>query len=56
MRTSGEDRDTDIFLLVAPLAVAVAAAVYFLGGPEEFIRHVDQTMTTSMNWVAQLWR
>jgi hypothetical protein len=56
MRTSGDERDNDILLLVAPVLVAVVAAVYFLGGPEEFLRNVDVTMTNSMNWVSQLWR
>ena len=53
MRTSGEDRDTVILLI--PMAMLAVLMVMMAGGPNEFLRQVDQTVVDSIQWIVRQW-
>jgi hypothetical protein len=48
MRTSGNEHDFVILLL--PVAALVALSIFLVGGPDEFMRRLDQTVLDSIRW------
>lgn len=49
MRTSGEDRDTALFLI--PVAVLAIIATLWFGGPMRTIRAIDSGVLEAIHWV-----
>jgi hypothetical protein len=54
MRTSGAGSDSILFII--PIGVLVFMGVMYLGGPSEFLRHLDQMVIDGFNWVSRALR
>lgn len=53
MRTSGEDRDTALFLF--PVAVLAIIVTIWFGGPTQTFRAIDAGVLDAIHWLRTQW-
>lgn len=42
-------------MLVIPAGVLLLFSVYWMGGPTEFLRYVNEFATQGVTWIGTLW-